>query len=162
MHCPNFLFWFEAFISRECWLLAVQSRVCLEELPLEGYILLSGAGSIQSLGDAEYKANPFTSVWNISGGHPSFKALYDTNWPLLQLHYSLIFPKLPHVCCSQEHSPKNLLYTSLHLSVDFPGNPTSRPNKTFGSPWDESSVWGASCLVSSHSYLLTNWTPVFV
>lgn len=146
-------------ISWECWLLAVQSWVCLQEFGWNGCLF---QGYIPLLRGSQHS---ITRCCRVQGQSlclnlehfwgPIFKAFYEANWSLLQLHYSSVFPMLPHMCCSQEHSPTNLLHTNLYLSVSFPGNATSIPNKTFGNPQDESSGMGASCLVNSHSFLLS-------
>lgn len=84
-------------------------------------------------GDIGYKADPLASIWNISGGHPGFKALHEADWSLLQLYYCSLSPILLYARCSQKQSLEKLC-TNLHLGVDFPGNPTFLPIKPLEIP----------------------------
>lgn len=91
MCCPNFLFRSKALISLECWLLAVQSWVYSQELPLA-------------------KVAVSSKVITFSKGHPAFnnRVIRATRLiPLLQFGTSLgvtpaskLSMKLAGLCCT--------------------------------------------------------------
>ena len=160
MWCPNFLFRSETLISLECCLLAVQSWACSQELPLAEMAVSSKVIPFSKGHTA------FNNWWyRLQGWSPCFNLEHLWRSPRLQSSpRSRLVSVAVILLFTFSHSPLCTLFTkavprkAVHKSSSwsrFPREPNLSTYKTFRNPWDESSGIEASCLVNSHSFLLS-------